>query len=39
MALLDLQGMENTDRDENHGGESELSLTGCGGHSGLSVLC
>jgi hypothetical protein len=38
MALLDLQGMEYTE--EERGGGSKLSVTGCNGFSGLSVtLC
>jgi hypothetical protein len=36
MALLDLQGMDYTD-DEEYGGGSRLSVTGCNGRSSLSV--
>jgi hypothetical protein len=45
MTLLDLQGMEQAETDtwgasgHGGGGESELSLTGCNGHSGISILC
>jgi hypothetical protein len=36
MALMDLQGMT---ADEAHGGGSNLSVTGCNGRSGISILC
>jgi hypothetical protein len=36
MALLDLQGMEY--KEEEWGGGSKLSVTGCNGISGASVL-
>ena len=39
MTLLDLQGMEQEETDGWGGGESELSVTGCNGHSGISILC
>lgn len=45
MTLMDLQGMEQAETDSwgvsghGGGGESELSLTGCNGHSGISLLC
>jgi hypothetical protein len=40
MTLLDLQDLEIPET-ENHGGggDSELSVTGCNGHSGISLLC
>jgi Lanthionine-containing peptide SapB precursor RamS len=38
MALLDLQGMELTDAEYTRGGGSNLSVTGCGGKSSLSVI-
>ncbi len=45
MALLDLQGMDNAPQTGGHGGSgssqscpSNLSVTLCGGTSGLSVL-
>ena len=40
MTLLDLQGMEKPEI-EGHdgGGDSGLSVTGCNGHSGISILC
>jgi Lanthionine-containing peptide SapB precursor RamS len=38
MALLDLQGME-WKEEAGHGGDSELSLLACTGHSSLSVIC
>jgi hypothetical protein len=36
MALMDLQGMT---AEESRGGGSTLSVTGCDGRSGISVLC
>lgn len=41
MTLLDLQGLEEEicEGGGGGGGESELSLTGCNGHSGISLLC
>jgi Lanthionine-containing peptide SapB precursor RamS len=36
MALMDLQGMT-PEEAEGHG--SNLSVTGCGGRSGISILC
>ena len=44
MTLLDLQGLEQTETDSwggsgHGGGESDLSVTGCNGHSGISLLC
>jgi hypothetical protein len=41
MTLLDLQGMEWTDEERGHGGDSDLSVTTCNaGASSLSVaLC
>ncbi len=39
MALLDLQGMKiESDELAGHGGGSDISVTGCGGVSGLSLL-
>jgi hypothetical protein len=41
MTLLDLQGLEGPicEGGGGGGGESELSVTGCNGHSGISILC
>jgi len=39
MTLLDLQGLEKTEAEDWGGSESELSVTGCNGHSGISLLC
>ena len=40
MTLLDLQGMEKPETEKHDGGDgSELSVTGCNGHSGISLLC
>jgi hypothetical protein len=40
ITLLDLQGMEKPESEEwGGGGDSELSVTGCNGHSGISLLC
>jgi len=38
MALLDLQGMELADEYTRGGHGSNLSVTGCGGKSSLSVI-
>jgi hypothetical protein len=37
MALMDLQGM--TAEESHGGGGSTLSVTGCDGKSGISILC
>jgi hypothetical protein len=39
MTLLDLQGMDWTDEEKGHGGDSDLSVTTCNaGGSSLSVI-
>lgn len=44
MSLLDLQGLEQGETEDwgnsgHGGGDSDLSVTGCNGHSGISLLC